>query len=157
MQYSLTRLYRNHKFISSPVYLVSFFKSPTTLTFAISKSDISSPGYLVVLTSVQALTRYAGRPVIRIYLGPLVYPTKGARLQCIFQSVCRYHQELHHPGHNRVRIPWWLRIREPLFRCSYAGQRRHSANTDLYELRNVNSKRFGIIFLNSIKCWDVTT
>ena len=45
-----------------PVYLVTrlsrhFFESPPSFTFAILKSYISSPGYLVVLTSVRALTR----------------------------------------------------------------------------------------------------
>ena len=45
-----------------PVYLVNhlsvsrhFFKSPSPFRFTILKFDISSPGYLVILTSVRAL------------------------------------------------------------------------------------------------------
>ena len=45
-----------------PVYLVTrlsrhFFQSPLPLTYVIFKPDISSSGYLVMLTSVRALTR----------------------------------------------------------------------------------------------------
>ena len=40
-----------------------FFESPLAFTFVILKSDISSPGYLVILTSVRALTIRAGKTV----------------------------------------------------------------------------------------------
>ena len=45
-----------------PAYLVTrlsrhFFNSPFSFEYAILKPDISSPGYLVIFTSVRALTR----------------------------------------------------------------------------------------------------
>ena len=43
---------------SSTAYFVTFYESPPPFTFVISNSDISSPGRLVILTSVQALRRY---------------------------------------------------------------------------------------------------
>ena len=45
-----------------PPYLVTrlsrhFFESPFSFKYALLKPDISSPGYLVIFTSVRALTR----------------------------------------------------------------------------------------------------
>ena len=51
-----------------PAYLVQrifrhLFESQPLFTYTNVKMDISSPGYLVILTSVQALTRFACKTV----------------------------------------------------------------------------------------------